>query len=899
MKNNFIKIILVFFLSFVFANKVISEDFIFNVSELEITENGNTYKGINGGKITTDNGIEITSKNFKYNKLTSLLETNGDVVLFDKIKNITIRSEQIFYLKNKELAYTVGESNAVSGNGVEINSNEFFKYNKLSSVLEAKGDAKIVDKIKNLIIEAEQIFYFKDEDKFSTKGKTKVNIENKYFIDTKNLVLFRKDMLLSSKEKTTLKDTLDNFYTLDGFNYKINEEILKGNKVELITNYKKEKSDKYFFNTGFFDFKKNSFLAKDMKVNFYNEMFDEKDNNPRLRGISTFGDEFNTYVNKGSFTTCKQSNDDCPPWLIQSEKIKHDKIKKQIIYRNAWLKIYDVPVLYFPKFFHPDPTVIRQSGFLKPKLQNSDILGTSLYTPYFHVISDSNDITIKPKIFDNDKYLLQTEYRHKTKNSYTITDFSYIKGYKSKVVGDTRDSRTHLFTKTIRKLNFDSFLRSELELQYQKASNDTYLRVFDLQSPLLKEGDNSVLETFIKLDLEKENYNFTSSIGQYETLSGLNSDRFQYVLPSYNYTTSFDREELQGNFNFNSYGNNTLQTTNVMNSIITNDLNYLSLPSYLDIGIKSNFGIYTKNLNSVGKNSDKYKTNPQYEIMSGYMFSSSLPLIKKNSKTISTFEPKLSFKFSPHEMKNHNISGSRVDMSNVYSFNRLGLSDSIEEGTSLTIGFDYKKEKIIKRKKIKQKNKKNDKKIEDYFEMKFATVIRAKEEKNIPKTSTINKKNSNIFGQLNYTLPEYVSLNYNFSIDNDLSTFEYNSIDAEFTYNNFSSTITFLEENGEIGEGHIMANTFEYSFDDQNSLKFGTRRNKQINLTEYYDLMYKYKNDCLTAGIEFKKKFYRNVDIKPSEEIFFSVTIMPLGTFSPEPLVPKSILNEDFKNIFR
>ena len=236
MKNKILKIILILFLNLVFTTKAISDDFIFNVSELEITESGNLYKGINGGKITTNNGIEITSNTFKYNKLTSLLEANGNVVLFDKIKNITIKSEQIFYLKNKELAYTVGESNAVSNDDIEINSNEFFKYNKLKSILEAKGDVKIVDKIKNLLIEAEQIFYFKNEDKFSTKGKTNVNIEDKYFIASENLIFFRKDMFLTSKEKTTITDTLDNFYVLNDFNYNINDEILKGNKIELITN---------------------------------------------------------------------------------------------------------------------------------------------------------------------------------------------------------------------------------------------------------------------------------------------------------------------------------------------------------------------------------------------------------------------------------------------------------------------------------------------------------------------------------------------------------------------------------------------------------------------------------------------------------------------------------------
>ena len=51
---------------------------------------------------------------------------------------------------------------------------------------------------------------------------------------------------------------------------------------------------------------------------------------------------------------------------IISKKITHDRNKKNISYKNVWLNIYDTPVVYFPKFFHPDPTVKRQSGFLIP-----------------------------------------------------------------------------------------------------------------------------------------------------------------------------------------------------------------------------------------------------------------------------------------------------------------------------------------------------------------------------------------------------------------------------------------------------------------------------------------------------------------------------------------------------
>ena len=68
--------------------------------------------------------------------------------------------------------------------------------------------------------------------------------------------------------------------------------------------------------------------------------------------------------------------------MVYQRKIEHNRDKKQIEYKNAFLNIYDVPVFYFPKFFHPDPTVVRQSGFLRPEINKSTTLGSSLTQPY-------------------------------------------------------------------------------------------------------------------------------------------------------------------------------------------------------------------------------------------------------------------------------------------------------------------------------------------------------------------------------------------------------------------------------------------------------------------------------------------------------------------------------------
>ena len=346
-------------------------------------------------------------------------------------------------------------------------------------------------------------------------------------------------MLLSSKKKGVITDSESNIYKLEKFEYSIDKEILKGENIVAITNDIQNKSDEFFFQTGFFDFKKNKFLAKDVFVKLHKSLFDNDKNDPRISAISGYGDKSNTYFEKGVFTSCKKT-DKCPPWKITSSEIHHDKIKKQINYKNAWIEIYDFPVVYFPKFFHPDPTVKRQSGFLSPELGSG--LGNSLHTPYFFVISDQKDLTIKPKLFDDNKFLLQNEYRQKTKNSLTIADFGFVNGHNSSTQ-DKGGTRSHLFTSTVMDLSLDNYVNSTLKIDYQKTTNDNYLKLFNLKSPLPLQDD--VLESFVELNLSHEKYDLTTSIQMYETLKGSNSDRYSYTLPNYDFAKNFNLESIK------------------------------------------------------------------------------------------------------------------------------------------------------------------------------------------------------------------------------------------------------------------------------------------------------------------------------------------------------------------
>ena len=826
MKNKFFKILLISILPLVFFKIAFADEFIFNVSELQVTDSGNVYNGINKGKITTATGVEITSDNFEYLKKVNQLQAFGNAQLYDTKEDVTINAEQIFYLKDKEIIYTV--------------------------------------------------------------GKTFIKISNTYDIEGSDIKFLKKKLFLSSPKKAVIKDNLGTVYKLDEFEYSVTPEILRGRKIQVITNYQKIDSDEYFFENGIFNFQEKTFSAKDTNLRFHRTLFDDYNNDPRLKSVTSHGDDNNTYFEKGVFTSCRDKGK-CPPWKIKAERIVHDKVKRQINYTDAWVSIYDVPVVYFPKFFHPDPSVKRQSGFLKPASVRSKVRGNSIYMPYFYVISESQDMTIKPRYFRNNKFILQNEYRQKTRKSLTIVDFSLAQGHDSSNL-DIGDSRSHFFMNTKVELDFEGFEQSKVEIKYEKVSNDTYLQSFPMTSTLF--GNASTLESKIEMTLDHDDYTFTGSFVMYETLKGLNSDRYQYILPTYNYSKSFEPgdelpEDFNGSISFSHSGTNSINQTNDFSTSIANDLSFTSFEKYTDQGIKTNYEAFIKNSNVRGNENSTYKSSLESNVTTSYRFNTSLPLIKTNENYSTKLEPKMNLRFSPHDMLDEKNSGRGITVNNIYNDNRLSLANAFESGESLTVGFDYKKEKIVTKKPTLHLDE--IKKIEDFIDFKLATVLRLDEEDRIPHSSTLNKKMSNIFGQVKYYPTDILEMNYTFSLKNNFASLEYNEIMAIFDFNRFYTELSFIDAREPMGSSNVVNLLTEFDFNDENTLKFSTRRNRDINLTEFYDLVYEYKNDCLIANIDYRKQYYSSKTRVPLEELFFSITIIPLTTFSPD----KMILNKN------
>ena len=791
------------------------------------------------------------------NKLLSYL-----LVIILYLLNQTITSANTVELDVAEIIILDSEGVVKASNGVaksikdniEINAQEFI-YNKNLSIIDATKDVKIIDLNRNIEIRSEKINYDIGGGVINvTNNASLKDLDKDIKVESQNIIYDITNKIIKSNVPSIITDSFQNIIHTSSFSYNIDNGLIKINKSKFTDSQK----NIFEIRTGYINLVTNKLIAKDIVLKFNSSEFN-KDNEPRLKGRTLTIDENNSIFTKGVFTLCKK-NDSCPPWQIYSENIRHDRNKKMVFYKNAWLKLYDKPVFYFPKFFHPDPSVKRQSGFLMPSFINSSSAGISINTPYFKVLSDNKDLTLNPRFYSSNKLMLQTEYRQVEKDSKFLLDFSFLKDAATSM-------KSHFFAKANKKINFLNFEESELFLGLQQSSHNAYLKAYDIKSPIIT--NTNILESTLKIAAYSEDTTFDTNLSIYEDLSKSGSDKFEYVYPSYNLNKLYSLDDkTNSNFTINSTGHIKNYNSNIYEKILINDFLINSIDNFSELGFKNDYNILFKNVNSEGEKSSKYKDGIDNTLGVLVELNSTYPLIKKTSDSYDDIlKPKISLRYSPNHTKNMRNENRRLNVDNVYSLNRIGKDDTLEGGGSLTYGIDYAKI-----------NKSNNK----VFEGRLANVLRLKQNNNLTNTSGLNKKTSDFLMALQFKPNDNMRFNYDFSIDENLSSTKYEFLETEVKVNNFVTSFEYLNENNSNNASYI-GNKTSYLLNEDSKIMLSTRENKKTKFTEFVNLLYEYSNDCLKAGIEYNKTYYSDRDLKPDESIFFKLTIIPFGqTSSPD-----------------
>jgi LPS-assembly protein len=762
------------------------------------------------------------------------------------ISEKSINGEQIIKAKNGTAKSMIDKA---------VITSEFFRFNKKKSELEAdNGLIKFLE--TGIDISAKKLLYNSLLSNVLATGDVDiVDNKQKLFLKSQNIFFDNKNQIIRSKTKSLINDRFGNTIEVDSFNYSLNNNLIKINQA-ILTDI-----DNNVFNIekAYINLLSGKLIGKDISINFNNRYLDNS-GDPRLKGSTIESTKEKTTITKGIFTNCKK-NDSCPPWQISAKKIEHDKKNKIIYYDNAWLKIYDKPVMYFPKFFHPDPTVKRQSGFLMPSFNSSTSIGSSLSLPYFKVLADNKDLTISPRLYKNDKILNQLEYRELNADTKYNMDLSLL-------TEKNAPSKSHLFINAIKKFNFEDFSESNLNFNLQTSSNDTYLKTYKIDSPII--STPSFLTSSLDFNAYKDDFSFDSSVIVFEDLNKKNNDRYEVIYPTFNVNKDIINDSaLPGNFNINSFGLVKSYDTNTLDKVFINDLMFNSDSFLTNSGIKNDFKLLFKNINTDSKNSKKYKNKQDIELASIIQFNSSYPLKNIDNSFINIFKPISSFKFSPNRNKKKlREKDKRIDVNNAYNLNRISSNDMVEGGGSLTYGLEYKKNRISDSIEV--------------FDAKIANVIRIEENKNLPTNNNVGGKTSDILGSLAYSGNDFFKTNYEFSINDNLKDTSYQLLGTEFKVNNFITSFEYLNENSTNDSDSYLSNKTSYNFNDSKNISFETRKNKKTNMTEFYNLIYQYRNDCLIAAIEYNRDYYNDRDLQPEENIFFKLTIVPFGqTSSP------------------
>ena len=771
---------------------------------------------------------------------------------FAYAENLFIQSEEINIDKNKEV--TIFKNNVIfkTQDNKTIKS-EYAEYDKKIGLITLKNKVILIDE-KNNIIETDFAEYFENEKKFKSNGATKIITSEGYNVQGSNIISDQNRT--TSNEKTIISDLENNTIFLDNFEFNNNSNIFKSIGFVKIED---KLNNIYEFSQIYIDTKKKEILGTDIKAFINDEnLKTSPKNKPRVFANTVNINRQQSTYNKSIFTICDyRENDKCPPWSIQSSKMLHDNKKKTIYYDNALLKVYDIPIFYFPKLSHPDPSVERRSGFLPAYISDTKNLGSSIYIPYFFAINDDKNFTLTNRFFAKENPLFLGEYHQAFKYSNFFADFGYTDGYKKTSASKKPGQKSHFFTKFVKNFKGRGNSENTFEINLQDVSNDKYLKLYKIDSNLV-DYNRDELENSIDLTHSKDNLFIGFNAGVYETLKSNYDDKYEYISDTFVNKNLFSDEffgnlDLQTNLKLRNY------QTNKETKFFVNNFDWKSKDLSFNSGLSSKILGNFKNINFEAKNEDIYKEDFTSEFYGALGLLTDLKLLKERDNSKHFFTPKFLVRYAPGSMRKETI-GSKLDPFKAFSMNKLDNINNFETGLSGTIGFDYK---------IK-KNKTN-------FDFSIAQVINEIENKKMSSESSLDEKLSDLVASSRYKINDKISLNYDFAIDQNYNQMNYNDLGLSLNYNNIYVDFNYLQEDKHIGNQEYFKTKINLLNGENRAISFDTKRNLIKNSSEYYNLSYEYINDCLRAGLVYRREFYNDSELEPENSLMFKITITPFG----------------------
>jgi LPS-assembly protein len=266
--------------------------------------------------------------------------------------------------------------------------------------------------------------------------------------------------------------------------------------------------------------------------------------NGRLAGTyATRKGGVRTVATRAVYTNCKVCNQPgqrVPVWQVEAARVIYDEPAHRILYKDAVVDAFGIPIFYTPFFTNSDPTVRRSSGILMPEISDSSTLGWYTRIPIYISLSDSQDFTIAPFITSQRGDVLETEYRQRWDNGGFWVQPNVAYNPRGGDFNTLPQTYSSLFGAG--EFQLDDTWKTGFDAQV--TSNETWLELYKISQAQRLQSDAYVEGISGRSRFEITGYFFQG------LLEGDNNQEFPVILPLVDYTYIPAGSLLGGDFRF-------------------------------------------------------------------------------------------------------------------------------------------------------------------------------------------------------------------------------------------------------------------------------------------------------------------------------------------------------------
>ena len=541
---------------------------------------------------------------------------------------------------------------------------------------------------------------------------------------------------------------------------------------------------------------------------------------------------FNTNLTNVKATACFSCDNPIPIWQIRAKSGNHDIERQQLIFQNAHIRVFDIPVFYVPYLRLPEPRVKRMRGFLVPRTKQNSLLGFGLELPYFLPMGQDRDITISPLISQETK-TLKLNYRQ-----------AFDEG---RIVANLAASKDTVFSEKLRgrfQSNGDFNLPNDYRLYYDFTivSDNSYVSDYGYP-PLDRIASRISVNKTQKLQHQEANLVYYHSLfDDYGVLPA--------IINFNHYDKYIKVPTLQGDFRVSTILHNNFRSS--QKNIYGRDIRRLNTSLGWSNSYKTNQGIRIElgsqiRFDSYLTRQDTRFKNEENTVSADGLITVGWPMIRHDIlQHQDILEPVLQFAISKQEdlrLPLEESIYSELDEGNLISLSRFPARDRFEKDARGAIGLKWLR-------KFKSGSK---------LDISLGQVFRQNEEEDFNTGSGLNSKVSDYLLSAKYMAQKEFSIAGRTLLDPNISP---NRIEALATYAwdrvSLSTGFSFLpksisqERKNDISELRLAT---IYQFDDVWRYTTGVRYDLSNDRTAEVSIGILFDNECTNVAFTAKRRF--------------------------------------------